>query len=260
MKRFIISVAVLLALAAYVQVSFPQPSVHRLGGRSQNVGPDQTYGWVDSEISSECWTSGEVSSCGAVRFVPSEWQEARSKTLKPADDMVAFNVVDGLRDRCSFLYPDVQIVFYPYSNVVNSFATKVGERRYITVLGGLTRNKFLGEEGLSLVFAHEIGHHYGGAPQSPDWPWSSCEGQADYWAAAEVMKKIWEGEYEKRLKEGAKQLYTLLEKGLVRSDPTGFNLLFLENQSVACGYPRPPCRYDTFLAGLNGGQKPSCAN
>ena len=45
------------------------------------------------------------------------------------------------------------------------------------------------EDLLAFVACHEMGHHLGGAPQKPMKPWSSAEGQADYFAATKCMRK-----------------------------------------------------------------------
>jgi hypothetical protein len=42
----------------------------------------------------------------------------------------------------------------------------------------------------ALLLAHETGHHLGGPLYDPAIPWLSWQGQADYWAAAVGMQRV----------------------------------------------------------------------
>lgn len=62
----------------------------------------------------------------------------------------------------------------------------------INLYGGFPRHPLVTPDGYALVICHEIGHHIGGAPKkSPQSaPWSSNEGQADYFATLKCLRKV----------------------------------------------------------------------
>lgn len=121
------------------------------------------------------------------------------------------------------------------------------------------RHRAVEIEGLGLVLAHEIGHHFGGAPRYPNNPWASCEGQADYWGALVAMREVWwGGEALRQVRAGAEQLYNLFAHGLLM----GLSEADAELQLAAlagCGHPPAACRRETYLAALTLDDKPACA-
>jgi len=54
--------------------------------------------------------------------------------------------------------------------------------------GGLARNKLMSKEAYTLVVCHEVAHHLGGSPTFPDG--ASVEGQADYFAAYDCLRRV----------------------------------------------------------------------
>ncbi len=60
----------------------------------------------------------------------------------------------------------------------------------IVLYGGATPHPELTEDASALIVCHEIGHHLGGAPLVPEIALSS-EGQADYFATAKCLRRLW---------------------------------------------------------------------
>ena len=79
-------------------------------------------------------------------------------------------------------------------------------KRTVVLFGGMARHPALGLEGLSIILAHEVGHHYGETQRldinktsdSPTYPHGAyCEGQSDFWATRVGMRLVYN--YDKRL-------------------------------------------------------------
>jgi len=80
---------------------------------------------------------------------------------------------------------------------VNAYAQQQGTTWKVSMFGGLARHEAITKDGFTYVICHEIGHHIGGAPKKASWfgsSWASNEGQADFWAGAKCMKKVFEKE------------------------------------------------------------------
>jgi hypothetical protein len=76
------------------------------------------------------------------------------------------------------------------SPVVNAFAAREGNKWQIFTHGGMPRRAELTEDGYTLVICHELGHHVGGYPFKGE-SWAASEGQSDYFATKECLRKIW---------------------------------------------------------------------
>lgn len=72
----------------------------------------------------------------------------------------------------------------------NAFAGVRGEDRYVLIYGGYARHPLMTEDAFLSVVCHEIGHHLGGFPRKTSSPWSSSEGQADYFSTLKCMKEV----------------------------------------------------------------------
>jgi hypothetical protein len=96
------------------------------------------------------------------------------------------------------------------------------------------------------MLAHETGHHLGGPPYDPGMPWISWQGQADYWAANEGMKRVFGLDASKMTLRGARQIVELHQDFAGRSEEDEPDL------SVEC-------RHKIFIAGARGQAMPDCA-
>jgi hypothetical protein len=159
---------------------------------------------------------------------------------------------------------------------VNAFATRSGSTWVVQMFGGLARHETITEDGFRLVLCHEIGHHIGGAPKKSPRPWSTAEGQADYWATLKCLRMIYENSNNQAaiknenvpvaLKDGCKKSFRNVDDQAlcIRSALSGLSVsnLFgaLEDTTVAFetpdksavtttfeGHPEAQCRLDTFF-------------
>lgn len=80
----------------------------------------------------------------------------------------------------------------------NAYAQQFGTKWQVSMFGGLARDPLLTEDGFVGVICHEIGHHLGGAPMVSSW--AADEGQADYYAMTHCLKKVFEKEASKNVK------------------------------------------------------------
>lgn len=138
-----------------------------------------------------------------------------------------------------------------YNEEVNAYAWRdangVG---HVALLGGLIRFPAIEVEGLALITAHELGHLYGGAPFYQGTT-LSCEGQADFFGARNVMRRVWFGES-----------YFNMMIPAIRQLAEFFGVPPLVNSAAvagACTHPPGPCRIETYQAGLDLAPKPACA-
>ena len=195
----------------------------------------------------------------AVSFLPDWMKSAAPNTLRPLDDTVPLEIAKYLITHFDKSYPELNYHVHWNDNDVNAYAWMDGYTRHVAILGGLIRHRSIDIQGLSLVIAHEIAHHYGGPPTYPNNPWASCEGQSDYWGALVAMREVWWGEDAlAKIKTGADQLYELLAHGLasrVSEQEAAARLAALGR----CGHPPADCRRDTYIATLSLDPKPSCA-
>ena len=80
------------------------------------------------------------------------------------------------------------------SEQLNTVSGNKGAEFFVTIPGGLARRPSMTVDSLALAVCHEIGHFLGGAPRYREYEdnsfWSSAEGQADYFATAKCLKKV----------------------------------------------------------------------
>jgi len=73
------------------------------------------------------------------------------------------------------------------SSTVNASANQMGDTWQVTFYGGLARRPEITPLGFATVICHELGHHFGGYPNSG---WASNEGNSDTFATHVCLKKI----------------------------------------------------------------------
>lgn len=79
---------------------------------------------------------------------------------------------------------------------VNASASRSGNTYIINMYGGLARHAAITADGFMIVACHEAGHHIGGAPKISGWwnSWASNEGQSDYFANLQCLRRVWSDE------------------------------------------------------------------
>jgi len=194
----------------------------------------------------------------ALNYFPKEYEVAKPNMLAPLDDSVPYEVADYLVRNYKAKFPDVEFHIDWSDDVVNAYAWMQDGTRHVALKGGLLRHQYIKVEGAGLVLAHEIGHHYGGAPRySSGNTWASCEGQADYWGAMVAQRHVWWGPYAiEQIEKGSQQLYNLFAYGL-----TAGNLFDKPVPAAAgsCSHPSAACRLETYKAAITLDDKPACA-
>tara|TARA_B100000609_G_scaffold164210_1_gene136564 strand:+ start:28314 stop:29195 length:882 start_codon:yes stop_codon:yes gene_type:complete len=88
------------------------------------------------------------------------------------------------------------------NDTVNASAQRQGSTYIVNMYGGLARHSEITADGFSLVACHEVGHHMGGAPKT-GWfsTWASNEGQSDYFAGLQCLRRVWTAEDNARFAE-----------------------------------------------------------
>lgn len=80
------------------------------------------------------------------------------------------------------------------SKVVNAYAYQlIPGVMTVRVLGGIAKHPLMTKDALAMVVCHEVGHHLGGVPRKAERMnvWSSAEGQGDYFATLQCLKRLW---------------------------------------------------------------------
>lgn len=62
-----------------------------------------------------------------------------------------------------------------------------GRIAVVSISGGIARDAIITRDAFALIVCHEIGHHLAGPPQQSGF---SAEGQADYFAASECLRRL----------------------------------------------------------------------
>ncbi len=149
-------------------------------------------------------------------------------------------------------FPDITYELDWTDPTVNAYAWQdPNGARHVAVKGGLVQHAAVKMEGVSLVIAHETGHHYGGQPTFPTG--LSCEGQADWSGSRDIMRKIWFGEeYINTTRQAITQMAGFFG---VPDSPT-----IPQEPSAGCDHPEGSCRIATYHAALDlMFDKPACA-
>jgi hypothetical protein len=152
----------------------------------------------------------------------------------------------GLLDQFGRAFPEITYGLLWESPTVNAQAWVFGSARYVRVYGGLVRHQALTKYGLTLMLAHETGHHLGGLPHDPAMPWMTWQGQADYWAATVAMPRIWGPRARGATLRAAREVAELHRMLAIQFEDDGPDL-------------SSDCRYRILCSGARGEAMPSCA-
>ncbi|MDJ1135012.1 hypothetical protein [Streptomyces iconiensis] len=187
---------------------------------------------------------------GACSFLsPEEAEVKRRSPKRPFNDPLAREWTEALIQQHKTFYPDVTYHLDWASDEVNAYAWVENGVRHVALKGGLVRDQDLELEGIALVLAHELAHHYGGTPTFPGG--LSCEGQADYRGVRNIMRKVWFGDsYIATTDAGIAQMANFFG---VPNDPHA------PGGTAGCGHPPGACRVATYHSAVSLAGKPACA-
>lgn len=187
----------------------------------------------------------------ACHFLSDEEAEKKKSDPKRAwNDPMAREWTEYLISHHRTFYPDVTYHFDWADDSVNAYAWVQNGARHVAILGGLVRHLSLELEGIALVLAHELAHHYGGEPTFPGG--LTCEGQSDYHGVRTIMRKVWFGEYYISVTDKAvAQMASFFGVANDPTPPTG---------SAGCSHPPGACRVATYHAAVALDGRPDCAD
>jgi hypothetical protein len=227
------------------QASLQAPSVETLHNVAGHNANDQEGKFVPAEA-----TVLNIPA-HACRFISDA--EARQKMNEPKrafNDPLSREWTESLIGHFRTFYRDVVYHLDWADNTVNAFAWVENGVRHVALKGGLVRHASLELEGIGVVLAHELAHHYGGSPTFPGGG-LSCEGQADYYGVALVMRRVWFGEeYSEQTDAGIGQMAAFFGVPNVPTAPGG---------NAGCGHPPGACRVAIYHAAVNLSGRPGCA-
>ncbi len=171
------------------------------------------------------------------------------------------------------------------SEVINQGVTRKGYKARLTVHGGIARKAEMTADAFALVVCHEVGHLIGGAPSVKPSNKFGSEGQSDYFASSQCIKRYLKNKDNKLFladKNIPKTLSSKCSSSFNDRDEqdvclrTGLAILAeshiyhigglnFENPSqlkveytIYNDYPNGQCRVDTQLAGALNQERPRC--
>jgi hypothetical protein len=178
---------------------------------------------------------------------------------------------------------------------VNGFASNIDGLAKITLKGGVARLPGITEDGFRAYFCHEIGHIIGGEPRKsqglPIYHNLSVEGQCDYHAGKECLRRVFTGKdnvaaiaglnVPKELRAKCTDAYPGEQDEVamcIRIAMAGYSMIssldedrqgkpssisfatpeVRRAQHTLESYGSAQCRLDTFLSGATGSARPNC--
>ena len=176
---------------------------------------------------------------------------AKKNMLRPRSNSSWQRQVEFVMQRFQRTFPEIVYDIAWKVDAPNGTAWKEISQRHVRLYGGLLRHKLINVEGVALLFAHETGHHYGGAPRDGTYTWMTCEAQADFWAARWGINAVWANDPKAarhQVLEGAKQLLKF-ETGMNEAGtewPSG------SRRPRGClEHSSPRQRYRIFMSAIN---------
>lgn len=123
---------------------------------------------------------------------------------------------------------------------------------FVEMFGGLARYPGMGKRTMQLVLCHEIGHHIGGAPYYSNTR-MSVEGQSDYFATYDCMKRIGVNP-----ETAALNMAKILAELNDEEEPSRETRAQEKVTRTLQGHPRAQCRLDTYDAAYLNQARPRC--
>ncbi len=132
----------------------------------------------------------------------------------------------------------------------------------VLIYRGMAHRVEVDADALILIICHELGHLYGGAPYKDIDNRRSPEGQADYFATHQCLKKALEKWSPKDI--AARLNKAVLNIGLFLANNRGIEAPTQQTPDLGevvqtnMKHPSPQCRLDTYYAGLRNEPRPAC--
>lgn len=148
------------------------------------------------------------------------------------------------------------LVIHPLwsDGTINAQAYRYGGKCHVDMFGGFARFQGITTKAFAAILCHEIGHHLGGAPTYTGMSWASVEGQSDYYATRDCMRRLGYSSGSASL-----ALATALAKLSGEARLPSRNDRATEKVSRTLeSHPRAQCRLDTMDRGRAGSSRPRC--
>jgi hypothetical protein len=113
-----------------------------------------------------------------------------NKLLRRLSDDRLRRRIEGVLKRFKTFFPEIEYDVLWASRTCNAQAFVSDGKRCVRLYGGLARHKWVTIAGVAWIVAHETGHHLGGAPWHPNFPWISSEERATEWAITVGLPKV----------------------------------------------------------------------
>ena len=152
--------------------------------------------------------------------------------------------------------------------------------------GGMAKHPAMKLEGIALILAHEVGHHYGNTDNVVTNPTTDsdqkryphgayCEDQSDFWATRVGLRIVYNNldeftnshqsgtanydwnavdqadstEYQQKCQTGIDQAYSMLAGGLFAPADLFLGAITSSYTSAGCGHPQSGCRKALYESG-----------
>lgn len=148
-----------------------------------------------------------------------------------------------------------------FPHIDSAYARRWDEAQ-ILLYAGLAHRTEINIDALALIFCHELGHLYAGEPLKEMGNHISAEGQADYFATKYCLRRSLRNlnphDIEERSLAAIKQVGKFLANNWGHTHPSIHTPDKSQVKETYKSYPSPQCRFDTYLAGLQGRERPKC--
>lgn len=141
--------------------------------------------------------------CGFDTYLPEELQTPifNSSFL---NNGVTAGQIESLMERFRIKFPDVKFTYVESKNEVNAVASGDGVTfpRNVELWGGMAKHPAMRLEGIAIILAHEVGHHYGSTDSVNTNPTidsdqkrysdgAYCEDQSDFWGTRVGLRIVY---------------------------------------------------------------------
>ncbi len=195
-------------------------------------------------------------------------EELLSRTTKyPVIPKKLFkNTIKAMEKKFQYLAVNREERLVTYAGWTDPTADLATARRWenaqVLIFRGMAHRNEINQDALALIVCHEIGHLYGGEPLKIEHDFIAAEGQADYFATKYCLRDalimISPQNIEQRLVQAINGVGEFLAHNWGHPIPSLDTPDLIEVEKTYLEHPTPQCRFDTYMAGLNGQGRPKC--